>query len=158
MARPVPRSRPWRYPLTDYETESWFSVCPRAVPAAKANVWCERLVSGVDWEVLMTRFGEQPRKTKWFTRSGNTSYTYGGTKAPAHKFPLWMEELMATVMPLFGIHRKEDWPDSCNLNLYEDGRHGIGWHADNETIFNGGGGTTRILSASFGAARTFEVR
>lgn len=23
-------------------------------------------------------------------------------------------------------------PDSCNVNLYEDGSHAVGWHTDDE--------------------------
>ena len=30
----------------------------------------------------------------------------------------------------------EDWPDSCNLNLYTDGGMSVGWHADDEALFD----------------------
>ena len=31
----------------------------------------------------------------------------------------------------------QDWPDSCNLNLYESGDHSVGWHSDDEFLFQG---------------------
>ena len=31
----------------------------------------------------------------------------------------------------------QDWPDSCNLNLYESGDHSVGWHSDGEFLFQG---------------------
>ena len=41
--------------------------------------------------------------------------------------PSWSTKLVAL----------QDWPDSCNLNLYEDGDHSVGWHSDDEFLFQG---------------------
>merc|ERR1712130_533543 len=65
---------------------------------------------------------------------------------------------MQVYMPLCGIEPKEKWPDSCNLNLYRDGNMSLGWHADDEKLFQGKSQDIRILSLSLGATRTFEVR
>jgi len=56
-----------------------------------------------------------------------------------------------------GIHER-DWPDSCNLNYYEDGGASVGWHADDEILFQGKFQDIRIVSLSFGQTRTFELR
>merc|ERR1712187_609835 len=61
-------------------------------------------------------------------------------------------------MPSCGIESREQWPNSCNLNLYKDGSMSVGWHADDEEIFQGSLRDIRILSVSLGATRTFELR
>merc|ERR1719163_85054 len=40
----------------------------------------------------------------------------------------------------------------------QDGAMSVGWHADDEMIFQGKFDDIRILSISFGQARTFELR
>merc|ERR1712087_710565 len=68
-----------------------------------------------------------------------------------------MEEILQTYMPLCGLS-KEQWPNSCNLNLYEDGSMSVGWHADDEKLFSGRFTDIRIISLSLGGARSFELR
>merc|ERR1711953_100341 len=63
---------------------------------------------------------------------------------------------METVMPFCGI--KDKMPNSCNLNLYEDGTMSVGWHADDEKLFQGKFSDCRIISLSLGARRRFEMR
>merc|ERR1711957_635344 len=70
----------------------------------------------------------------------------------------WMRDMMQSVMPYCGLKQAEDWPNSCNLNLYEDGAMSVGWHSDDERVFNGKFQDIRIISLSFGAARKFELR
>merc|ERR1719506_1787897 len=65
---------------------------------------------------------------------------------------------MEEVMPRCGLSNPDMWPTSCNLNLYEDGGMSVGWHADDERLFQGKFRDIRILSLSFGAARRFELR
>ncbi len=43
-------------------------------------------------------------------------------------------KVMQVVMPLCGLSPCE-MPDSCNLNFYDDGGASIGWHADDEQLF-----------------------
>merc|ERR1712032_928987 len=61
-------------------------------------------------------------------------------------------------MPYCGIESSEDWPTSCNLNLYEDGGMSVGWHTDDERLFQGKFQDIRIFSLSLGAQRRFELR
>merc|ERR1712226_503664 len=61
-------------------------------------------------------------------------------------------------MPLCGLPDPSTWPNSCNLNCYADGTDTIGWHADDEDLFQGRHDHCRIVSLSLGAERTFEVR
>lgn len=86
------------------------------------------------------------------------TYRYGGVDVEPQGFPRWMEEIMQAYMPLCGIESREQWPNSCNLNLYKDGSMAVGWHADDEQLFQGKFRDIRILSVSLGATRTFELR
>ena len=49
-----------------------------------------------------------------------------------------MESLTAFVFKrLFPQLPQEKWPNSANLDLYANGRQGVGWHADDENMFGG---------------------
>merc|ERR1711972_574632 len=65
---------------------------------------------------------------------------------------------MQQIMPLCGLPNASDWPTCCNLNLYEDGGMSVGWHADDERLFQGKFRDVRIISLSLGARRSFELR
>merc|ERR1712087_627326 len=67
-------------------------------------------------------------------------------------------ELMKVAMPCCGLADPETWPNCCNLNLYEDGCMSVGWHSDDEALFQGKFQDIRIISLSFGARRKFEMR
>merc|ERR1712048_1419711 len=100
-----------------------------------------------------------PRKTAWMVSSGcRCTYRYGGVDVDPQKYPDWMTDIMQLYMPLCGIKSREQWPNSCNLNLYEDGAMSVGWHADDEKLFDGRFNDIQIISVSLGQARTFELR
>ncbi|CAE7196983.1 Alkbh3 [Symbiodinium necroappetens] len=86
------------------------------------------------------------------------TYRYGGIEVEAQEFPPFMIELLRASMNYCGITNERDWPDSCNLNYYEDGGASVGWHADDESLFQGKHQDIRIVSLSFGQSRTFELR
>merc|ERR1712060_943368 len=62
------------------------------------------------------------------------------------------------VMPCCGSNHSSEWPNSCNLNLYTGGDMSVGWHADDEQLFQGKSRDCRILSLSLGATRSFDLR
>ena len=98
-------------------------------------------------------------QTAWMVADQCTcSYKYGRFQVGATRFPEWMEGLMKTVMPLVGINAREAWPNSCNLNHYTDGESSVGWHADDEALFQGNQQQICIVSLSLGAKRTFEIQ
>merc|ERR1712060_929347 len=61
-------------------------------------------------------------------------------------------------MPKCGIRDRDDWPNCCNLNLYEDGGMSVGWHSDDESLFQGKFTDIYIISLSLGVTRKFELR
>merc|ERR1711959_496187 len=67
-------------------------------------------------------------------------------------------QLMSVIMPLAGIPDMSQWPNSCNLNLYDDGGMSVGWHSDDESLFQGKFQDISIISLSLGVTRTFELR
>ncbi len=91
----------------------------------------------------------QPRLTAWYG-DDQRSYTYSGTKM--EPFP-WTPDL------LFIKSRVEKEVDtrftSVLLNLYRDGKDGVGWHRDNERSL---GPVPVIASLSFGGTRIFQFR
>merc|ERR1712050_522040 len=70
-------------------------------------------------------------------------------------WPGWMDALLDHLMPLCGIE-KPNWPNSCNINYYHDGWQGLGWHCDDEPLFQGEYQDCLIVSLSLGQARTFS--
>ena len=115
----------------------------------------EMVHNGTPWQQL----AGMPRKTAWLVAGGCTcKYAYGKFQVGPQAFPAWMDEILSKIMPLLGIENKSGWPDSCNLNLYKDGNDGVGWHADDEALFQGTQQKINIISLSLGAARTFQLK
>lgn len=143
----------WRYPLKDDQWRCFAGHLPGALREDVADRFFELLRRSVDW--IQTG----PRRTAWMVRPPCTcAYGYGGFSVqPAH-FPDWMEDLMSECMPLCGFHDRRTWPNSCNLNLYHDGFGSVGWHADDEKLFQGRYQDCLIISLSLGQARSFMLK
>lgn len=146
---PPTATEPRTLDLPDAEVCLW----PRAFAAAEADRLFAALRAGIDWqqeEILI--FGERrrvPRLVAWHGDPG-AMYTYSGT---AHAPLPWNAELLLVRERLQSMtgHRY----NSVLLNLYRDGRDGMGWHADDEREL---GPNPVIASVSFGAARRFCLR
>jgi alkylated DNA repair dioxygenase AlkB len=142
-------TEPQTLDLPDAELRWW----PRAFAAAEADRLFAALRAGIDWQqeqILI--FGERrqvPRLVAWHGDPG-TTYTYSGT---AHAPLPWTDELRQVRERLQSLtgHRY----NSVLLNLYRDGRDGMGWHADDEPEL---GPEPAIASLSLGATRRFRLR
>lgn len=88
----------------------------------------------------------QPRYTKWY---GPKPYAYSGQELPQADMPTWIHDIATQISNLTG----ENY-NSVLLNGYVDGGDKVGWHADDEPLFDQGS----IASVSFGACRDFRVR
>merc|ERR1719329_1422207 len=85
-------------------------------------------------------------------------YMYGGLQVDGIDFPDWMVDIMGKVMPYCGLKDRAEWPTCCNMNLYNDGGMSVGWHSDDESLFQGKFVDIGIISLSLGVTRKFELR
>mmetsp|Transcript_26447 Transcript_26447/g.47727 ORF Transcript_26447/g.47727 Transcript_26447/m.47727 type:complete len:653 (+) Transcript_26447:88-2046(+) len=150
---------PWTYPLKDESRRSFSGLLKGVLDEEQCKSFFDAIKEGTDWKQPEGQHGLIPRKTGWMVRRGCTCrYRYGGIEVEPQEFPKWMHELMTICMKPCGLTRPSDWPNSCNLNLYEDGGMTVGWHSDDEKLFQGKFRDCRIISLSLGAARKFELR
>ena len=78
-------------------------------------------------------------------------YQYGKEVVQSAKKEVFQEIMASLTSEVFSSlgMPEEEWPNSCNLNLYEDGSQAVGWHADDEKLFGGKTGDCTIVSLSF---------
>ncbi|CAE8663225.1 unnamed protein product, partial [Polarella glacialis] len=132
---------------------------PAALTTDDRRRFFEVVKAGTKWLQPTGKWGPLPLRTAWMCQAPcNCKYRYGGAEVLPESYPEWMKDIMATCMPLCGLKYPTQWPDSCNLNLYVDGQHSVGWHADNETLFQGKVQDCRIISLSLGQTRKFELK
>jgi len=134
-----------------------FLECP--VAHDHLTIFFEKIRNGTQWSQPAGPLGVIPRKTAWMVTPGcSCTYRYGGIEVQPQVFPEWMHEVLGIYMPYCGLKDPTEWPNSCNVNLYENGSQSVGWHADDEVLFQGLHKDIRILSLSLGERRKFEVR
>ena len=135
--------------MPDAQVQLWAA----AFAPDEASQLFDALIAGIDWrqeEVLI--FGQRrpvPRLVAWHGDPG-ASYTYSGT--PHDPLP-WTQPLERIRSRIFGLAGSRF--NSVLLNLYRDGRDGMGWHADDEPEL---GRDPVIASVSLGAPRRFCFR
>jgi len=159
LGEKAPENSKWDYILKDETRRSYAAFLPNQLTKEQSDKFFEDIKNGTDWKQPEGARGLVPRKTAWMVKKGcSCEYRYGSSEVEPEEYPPWMLELLKTVMPMCGLSNLEEWPDSCNLNLYEDGQHSVGWHADDERIFQGKFTDIAIISISFGQARKFQLR
>ena len=135
--------------LPDGEARYW----PAAFEAAEAARLMAELRQGIDWrdeEILL--FGRRvpvPRRVAWHGDPG-ASYTYSGTPHLPEPWTPALACIRDRVREITGARF-----NAVLLNLYRDGRDGMGWHADDEPEL---GPNPVIASVSLGAMRRFSLR
>eukprot|EP00929_Paragymnodinium_shiwhaense_P009542 TRINITY_DN113752_c0_g1_i1.p1 TRINITY_DN113752_c0_g1~~TRINITY_DN113752_c0_g1_i1.p1 ORF type:complete len:662 (-),score=128.32 TRINITY_DN113752_c0_g1_i1:190-2175(-) len=164
ISRPMP-------PLLRDLASGWQGVVEdparRSFCFAKRSIWPAELLrkefaairSNVDWHVLRSRDGTVTRSTAWFVRGHcSCSYTYGDVSVePQGEYPAWLEAIEERVLGQGCGLEKALWPNCVNMNLYETEEQSVGWHSDDEALFRGSEMDCRIISASWGNPRVFEV-
>jgi len=149
----------WSYPLRDESRRSFSGLLKNVLSEEQCKSFFEAIKDGTEWKQPEGQHGVIPRKTGWMVKRGcSCRYRYGGIEVEPQDFPKWMNDLMNIVMKPCGLTQQNDWPNSCNLNLYEDGGMTVGWHSDDEKLFQGKFRDCRIISLSLGASRKFELR
>lgn len=149
----------WEYPLQDEGRRCFVGFLRSPFPPEQCRELFDLVKSGTAWQQPDGPQGPMPRKTAWMV-SGDCccTYRYGSVEVSPQPYPPWMAEVMKVAMPQFGMLKPNDWPNGCNINLYEDGGMSVGWHSDDEKLFQGKFQDVRILSLSLGAKRKFELR
>eukprot|EP00403_Amphidinium_massartii_P030418 CAMPEP_0178407540 /NCGR_PEP_ID=MMETSP0689_2-20121128/19481_1 /TAXON_ID=160604 /ORGANISM="Amphidinium massartii, Strain CS-259" /LENGTH=757 /DNA_ID=CAMNT_0020028617 /DNA_START=128 /DNA_END=2398 /DNA_ORIENTATION=- len=149
----------WLYILQDESRRSYagFLQCPFS-DEDKLRFF-EQVRDGTEWKRPVGPRGQMPRQTAWMVQKGcGCDYAYGQFRVEPQEFPSWMPDLMKSVMPHCGLTSQADWPNSCNLNLYDDGGASVGWHSDDEKLFQARHRDALIISLSLGVTRKFELR
>jgi alkylated DNA repair dioxygenase AlkB len=138
-----------RVELPDADVRLW----PLAFDPIEADALLAALRLEIDWQqehVLI--FGERrlvPRLVAWHGDPG-TAYAYSGT---THEPRAWTPTLLGIRTRVETLTGQRF--NSVLLNLYRDGRDGMGWHADDEPEL---GSNPAIASVSFGATRRFRLK
>lgn len=136
-------------PLQDADIRYW----SRAFGPEEASRLFDELRASTEWrqeEVLI--FGRRrlvPRLVAWYGDPG-ARYTYSGTPHEPLPWTPAIQRVRERVHELAG-HTF----NGVLLNLYRDGRDGMGWHSDDEPEL---GRDPVIASVSFGATRRFRLR
>ncbi|CAE8581071.1 unnamed protein product [Polarella glacialis] len=150
-----PKVARWTYILKDEARRCFAGYLKSPFSKEQCFQFYKTAYDGTSWK----RPRDMPRGTAWMVAKGCTcSYRYGGHEMEPEEYPPWMLEIMRAAMPFFGLEQAAEWPNSCNLNLYDTGGSSVAWHADDEALFNGKFQDARILSLSLGVQRTFELR
>lgn len=126
---------------------------PDALAGPEASELFRELRSGIDWlqeeVVIFGRRRRVPRLVAWHGDAG-ARYTYSGTLHEPLPWSPSLARIRSRVQQLSG------WRfNAVLLNLYRDGRDGMGWHADDEPEL---GPEPAIASLSLGAQRRFCLR
>jgi len=135
--------------LADGEARLW----PAAFGLEEASRLFDALRARIHWrqeEIVI--FGQRrsvPRLVAWHGDPG-ANYRYSGTDHVPEPWTPELERLRARVGELSGAAS-----NAVLLNLYRDGRDGMGWHADDEPEL---GRDPVIASVSLGAPRRFCLR
>ncbi len=129
--------------LTPEQAAHYYKVCLHGCP------WVTPVTKGRSW----------PRQAAWFTHSPcRCAYRYSNQSFPPHEFPPWLEEIWQLLRPHVPPVESGVCPNAANFNLYRLGSHSVGWHADDEALFDAVDLEATIISLSLGASRTFELK
>jgi hypothetical protein len=150
----------WQYAMNDESRRSFAAYLPCPFTKDQTKQFFQTVKDEVKWDQPEGPHGPIPRKTAWMVAPGGCccKYRYGRIEVEPQVYPPWMMNMMTMIMPLAGIMDVTQWPNSCNLNLYEDGGMSVGWHSDDEALFQGKFNDIRIISFSLGVQRKFEIR
>lgn len=149
----------WTYPMADASRRCFAAYLRSPFTPDETKLYFQAIRDGTNWTQPEGPNGPIPRKTAWMVGSNcGCTYRYGRIEVSPAVYPAWMQELMTRTMPFFGLRDPGQWPNSCNLNLYDDGGMSVGWHSDDEKLFQGKCNDIQILSLSLGVKRKFELR
>lgn len=126
---------------------------PGAFEGAEADELRAQLRQRIEWQqeeiVIFGARRPVPRLVAWHG-DPSAHYTYSGTAHLPRPWTLELQRVHERVERLAGARF-----NAALLNLYRDGRDGMGWHSDDEPEL---GPAPVIASVSLGATRRFCLR
>ncbi|CAK0879458.1 unnamed protein product [Prorocentrum cordatum] len=130
----------WVTCVSDDANRSWMYLADKKQDIHVSDL--QTLLSGVKWiNVAGSPGGAVTRKTMWWVKEGcKCPYNYGTHRVEAEPFPDWFKDMSKRWLSCLNLNDDTDrdsrFPDSVNLNLYENGSHIVAWHSDDEPISN----------------------
>jgi len=145
----------WRSVLHDEHRRTFVSHRKGTFSATTLREWWNILRERISWRRPKTDDLILPRSAAWLTVQGcQCRYEYGGLAFDPLPMADWFLELTDTICRTIGLTER---PNSCNANYYDNGTQSVGWHSDDEPLFDALKRDVLILSLSLGATRVFEL-
>lgn len=151
----------WEMVIEDNPLRSYAAVCRQAIDSDLAWKWFETLQTQLPWqdptdEKYQKNGKTIARRTIFVVDQGcNCTYKYSGVAVKPFPETDFLAEIRKKCVEIAGLPVQ---PNSCNINLYRDGHDAVGWHTDDEPLFEGDYNDICILSLSLGSSRTFQVK
>ena len=117
----------------------WFGLCQKQI------VWDQPQVR------VYGKVHRVPRLSA-FLADASVTYRYSGVMHRGQGWPDWFSPLLEQVNESCSARF-----NGCLFNLYRDGEDRMGWHADDEGLFQGLTADCRIVSLSLGHSRQFQL-
>lgn len=145
----------WKSILHDEHRRTFVAHRSGAFPSGLTSKWWDDLKAKIAWRRPVTEDLALPRSAAWLTADGCTCrYEYSGLEFDPLPMSPWFREITDKVCETCGLLER---PNSCNANYYESGAQSVGWHSDDEPLFQALQQDVLIVSLSLGATRTFEL-
>ena len=154
LALDRPKNSGWFVILDDIPRRSFLSYKPAALKPPVRALLFENCLNNLPWDRPMVSGSPLNREACWLTTEGcSCTYRYGQTSWLAHPMPPWMIKATYLVANVCGI---QPIPNCCNVNLYRGGNDAVGWHSDDEPLFDAKRTPTCIISLTLGSSRHFD--
>ena len=113
------------------------------------NKWKIELLNKINYQEF------ENYSTAWFTFDGcDCNYDYSQKKIMNQKPPAIINEIKNYINNFIDIK----YFNSCNVMLYKNGNDKVGWHSDDEHLFDLRNKKGKIISFSLGETRLMEVK
>ena len=145
----------WKIIYGSPNEDTWSRYLRNPFHSSQLDLWWRLATENIHWERQLSSRG-----CAWFVSEGcSCKYKYSGTTWQPTVWPDWLQSITNAVMRIVGpTARIKTKPNSCNVNLYANGLDSVGWHSDDEKLFQTKTTKSLIVSLSLGATRLFQIK